>query len=249
MKFLCLPGGYSNSKNSQANHDFVGPSNAARPILRCLEIKRRSQLLLHSGNISSLPPPEFQGFFGPPPNFTFTQVDFPELVQFNMRDFPRRETPEATMKYAVEKAGNPSFSIIKEAMSRLIQMLDNDIEIEGVLGYSEGAEIAASLILEEERLRRGIRAHSSAQMRGFYDPVTGSIVLADEYDSEVITIPTCHVVGAADPFLDGSMALYNVCDPDTADLFDHGGGHVIPRTKETLLDLTRVVRDMIISVA
>ncbi|KAJ5628113.1 hypothetical protein N7490_010341 [Penicillium lividum] len=246
MKFLCLPGGYSNSKALQTQ---LGPFCDA------LRSNGEANFFFTQGTSPVYPPPEFQGFFGPPPNFTFTTVDFPELVKFNMRDFPRRESPEATMKYAVEKAGNPSFSMIKEAMSRLIEMIDCDEDIGGVIGYSEGAEIAASLILEEERLSKESgripRIKCAIFMCGWppKDPVTGNIVLADDYDREVIKIPTCHVVGAMDPFLDGSMALYNLCDPDTADLFDHGGGHVIPRSKETLTDLTEVIRDMIRSVA
>ncbi|KAJ5553526.1 hypothetical protein N7513_003850 [Penicillium frequentans] len=246
MKFLCLPGGYSNSK---------ALATQLGPFCDALKSNGDANFFFTQGTTPVNPPPEFQGFFGPPPNFTFTTVDFPELVKFNMRDFPRRETPEATMKYAVEKAGNPSFSMIRAAMSRLIEMVDNDDEIEGVIGYSEGAEIAASLILEEERLSQEFGRIPRLKCAVFIcgwppkDPVTGCIVLADEHDGEVIKIPTCHVVGAADPFLDGSMALYNICDPDTADLFDHGGGHVIPRTKETLTDLSGVIRDMIVSVA
>lgn len=229
--------------------------DALGPFCDALKSNGDANFFFTQGTTPVNPPPEFQGFFGPPPNFTFTTVDFPELVKFNMRDFPRRETPEATMKYAVEKAGNPSFSMIRTAMSRLIDMVDNDDEIEGVIGYSEGAEIAASLILEEERLSQEFGRIPRLKCAVFIcgwppkDPVTGCIVLADEHDGEVIKIPTCHVVGAADPFLDGSMALYNICDPDTADLFDHGGGHVIPRTKETLTDLSGVIRDMIVSVA
>jgi predicted esterase len=225
------------------------------PFCDALKSNGDANFFFTQGTTPVNPPPEFQGFFGPPPNFTFTTVDFPELVKFNMRDFPRRETPEATIKYAVKKAGNPSFSMIKAAMSRLVEMVDNDLEIEGVIGYSEGAEIAASLILEEQRLSQEFGRIPRLKCAVFIcgwppkDPVTGNIVLADDHDGEVIKIPTCHVVGAADPFLDGSMALYNICDPDTADLFDHGGGHVIPRTKETLTDLSEVIRDMIISVA
>lgn len=200
------------------------------------------------------PPPEFQGFFGPPPNYTFTTIDFPELVKFNMRDFPRCDTPEATIKFAIQKAGNPTCSAVRAAMDRLIDMMDAEGDIEGVIGYSEGAEVAATLILEEERRRREYgripRIKCAVFMCGWpaKDPITGRVILSEDFECEPITIPTCHVVGAADPFLDGSMALYNICDPDTADLFDHGGGHVIPRNKQTLLDLSEMIRDMIVSV-
>ena len=55
----------------------------------------------------------------------------------------------------------------------------------------------------------------------------------------------CGTVGSLDPYLDGSMALYNVSDPDTAILFDHAKGHTLPRDKDTVKELCDVVRDMI----
>lgn len=45
--------------------------------------------------------------------------------------------------------------------------------------------------------------------------------------------------------MDGSLALHNVCDPDTAVLFDHAKGHTLPRTKETVKELGDTIRDMI----
>ncbi|KAJ5097036.1 hypothetical protein N7456_007757 [Penicillium angulare] len=246
MKFLCLPGGYSNSKALQTQ---LGPFCDA------LRSNGEANFFFTQGTSPVNPPPEFQGFFGPPPNYTFTTVDFPEMVKFNMRDFPRRESPEATIKYAISKAGNPTFSEVAASMSRLVDILDSDPEIEGLIGYSEGAEVAATLILEEERRRKAFGRIPQIKCAVFIcgwpakDPASGRIILADDFEREPITIPTCHVVGAADPFLDGSMALYNCCDPDTADLFDHGGGHVIPRNKQTLVDLSEMIRDMIVSVA
>lgn len=41
------------------------------------------------------------------------------------------------------------------------------------------------------------------------------------------------------------MALYNVCDPDGAYLFDHAKGHTLPRDRETIKELADVVRDAI----
>lgn len=210
------------------------------------------------GTTPFTPPPGLEDFFGPPPNFTFAEVDDPDLINFNILDFPRRDTPEDTMKFAMDLAGQPTFSSIRKVMDRLIGILDTEDDIAGVIGYSEGAKIAATLILEEERRRKQLgrapRLKCAILVCGWpvLDPETGATILASDEDSddegEMITIPTCHVVGAADPFLDASMALYNVCDPDTAELFDHGGGHVIPRGKQTVDDLADVVREMILSV-
>lgn len=61
----------------------------------------------------------------------------------------------------------------------------------------------------------------------------------------MIEIPTCHVVGCKDPYIAGSMALYGLCDIDTATIFDHGKGHAVPRDSQTIEELAVVVGQMI----
>ncbi|KAJ5180605.1 hypothetical protein N7492_003815 [Penicillium capsulatum] len=216
----------------------------------------KAEFFWTQGSTPVTPPAEFEGFFGPPPHYTFSALDDPQLVKFNIRDFPKRDTPEATMKKVLDTAGQPTWSNISTVVDELIRLMEEEGGIEGVIGYSEGAEIAASLILEEARRKRKTGREPLLKCAVLIcgwppmDPVSGKIVLADEeFDGEMITIPTCHIVGAADPFLDAAMALYNLCDPDSADLFDHGGGHVIPSGRDTLTDITGVVRNMIVSVA
>ena len=69
-------------------------------------------------------------------------------------------------------------------------------------------------------------------------------VLADECE-DVIDIPSCHVVGCNDPYVQGSMALYSMCDEDTAVLFDHGKGHTVPRDAKTVSELAVAIGDSI----
>jgi hypothetical protein len=38
------------------------------------------------------------------------------------------------------------------------------------------------------------------------------------------------------------MALYNVCDSDIAEIFDHGKGHMIPRDAVTVTELSSALR-------
>jgi hypothetical protein len=45
--------------------------------------------------------------------------------------------------------------------------------------------------------------------------------------------------------LHGNVALYNVCDPDTAFIFDHAKGHTLPRDKAMIKELGDTVRRMI----
>jgi hypothetical protein len=65
-------------------------------------------------------------------------------------------------------------------------------------------------------------------------------LLADEHD-EMIDIPTCHVVGCNDPYIDGAVALYDMCDEDMAILFDHGKGHTVPRDETTVGELAKTI--------
>ena len=53
------------------------------------------------------------------------------------------------------------------------------------------------------------------------------------------------IVGSLDPYHHGSLALYNVCDPDTAFLFDHAKGHTLPRDKQTVKEMGDVIREAI----
>ena len=67
-------------------------------------------------------------------------------------------------------------------------------------------------------------------------------VLADECD-DVIDVPTCHIVGCNDPYIQGAMALYSMCDEDSAALFDHGKGHTVPRDATTIRELAAAIGD------
>lgn len=48
-----------------------------------------------------------------------------------------------------------------------------------------------------------------------------------------------------DPFRHGAYALYNVCDPDTAQFFDTGKGHTIPRSGLVIQELGDAMRGLI----
>ena len=69
---------------------------------------------------------------------------------------------------------------------------------------------------------------------------TARCLLADECE-DVIDVPTCHIVGCNDPYIHGAMALYSMCDEDTATLFDHGKGHTVPRDARTIKELSSAI--------
>jgi hypothetical protein len=70
------------------------------------------------------------------------------------------------------------------------------------------------------------------------------VKLADECTS-VIDIPTFHVFGSNDPLMYSAVALYNVCNQDTAMLWDHGLGHLVPRDGDTVTELGDILQGVI----
>lgn len=100
---------------------------------------------------------------------------------------------------------------------------------DGVLGFSEGGSIAASLILRQSRAKQSV-SFKFAILICSLPPFRSDrvdIMLADEIE-ERVEVPTAHIVGRKDPIYLGSMAMYNLCNPTSASVFDHGGGHAIP---------------------
>ncbi|KAJ5743855.1 hypothetical protein N7533_008725 [Penicillium manginii] len=241
MKFLCLLGAYCSAKGFKAQ---LGP------FITSLQDNGEAKFFFVQGEIEVHPPEEHAAFFGPPPYYSFCQATRGNLGKFNMSDFPKRESAEVSMREAIELADNPIYLNISSVLDRLIKIVDAEGDIDAVIGYSEGGQIAASLLIEEERRRKEYGREPRLKLGILFsgwpplDPIKGHIMVGDEdADEYEITVPTCHVIGAQDPFLDGSMVLYNMCDPDTSEIYDHGGGHMIPRVKKTVDDLASFVRE------
>lgn len=71
-------------------------------------------------------------------------------------------------------------------------------------------------------------------------------VLLSDQNQDVIDIPTLHIVGCSDPYILGAVALYNMCDEDSAELFDHGKGHTVPRDARTIKELCDAIDRLIV---
>ncbi|KAF7715367.1 Uncharacterized protein PECH_001433 [Penicillium ucsense] len=241
MRFLCLPGALCNVKTLESQ---LGP------FLSALQKEDHSISFVYTQGLNPVViSPEFEGFFGPPPNFTFTDSDI-DGSYMPVRTMGREGNPEdAIRKFSCTtslwKDQKPS-----RALAHLLDLIDQDPEIDGILGFSEGAGIAASLIIEENKRQEASGRVPRLKCALFFSGVppseadTGRFLLHDE-DGTLIHIPTLHVLGSQDPMIHTTMALYNVCDSDAADLFDHGGGHIIPRDAQTVSELADMVHTMI----
>ncbi|KIN02400.1 hypothetical protein OIDMADRAFT_41494 [Oidiodendron maius Zn] len=243
MRYLCLPGAFGSAKNFQVQ---LGPF--------CKELSSdgKTSFFFTQGEIECKPPPGFLDYFGPAPHYRFFEYDGIEKndVLERIRDFPEGETPEEVLRELAPPQGAEGLQqSVQNALDAVYRTMDKHGPFDGLCAYSEGTVVASTLILEEQRrfLEEGIpRRIKAAVFFAGWPPLDVrhcSIVLADEYE-EFIQIPTCHVVGAGDPYLKGAVALYNICDEDSAILFDHGKGHTLPRDAKTLRELADTIRRM-----
>ncbi|KAJ5902693.1 hypothetical protein N7495_003221 [Penicillium taxi] len=231
MRFLCLHGAIGN-----IDKNLEGDSSASFHYI--------------NAPVRITPPSGFEEYFGVGPHYRWADDGgaAEDSMISRVRTIPDGQNPEDVMRDLVGDRAVMWLNY-KDVMDYLYDTLEKNPAIEGVIGYSEGASIAATLILDEEirfqETGRPRRLKCAMFFTGWppMNPEKG-VILADESDL-VIDIPTLHVVGANDPFRHGAFALYNVCDTDTATFFDTGKGHTIPRSGLVINELGDAVRGLI----
>ncbi|KAL8713810.1 MAG: hypothetical protein Q9225_006707 [Loekoesia sp. 1 TL-2023] len=117
---------------------------------------------------------------------------------------------------------------------------------DGILGFSEGASAAASLLLRQSVSQSPKRFRFAVFICGAppcHDQTRG-IVLADESQERII-IPTAHIVGSQDPNYRAGLALYNLCDQRSASIYDHGKTHTIPWDSRVTQAIANEIRAVI----
>lgn len=57
----------------------------------------------------------------------------------------------------------------------------------------------------------------------------------------LLPIPTVHIYGSKDPIFPSTMQLAQFCEPRFRKLYDHGGGHEIPRRS----DVSRAIAELV----
>ncbi|KAL2265958.1 hypothetical protein VTJ83DRAFT_5310 [Remersonia thermophila] len=247
MRFLCLPGAYGSADKFQVQ---------LAPFVKELFEDGTATFHFIHGPCKATPPEGFEEYFGQAPHYRFIEPDNDvettqqDDILSRIREFPDCETPEDTMRELMREGIATTHRSTDNALKYLLKIMQEQGPFDGIIGYSEGATVAATLLLHEQRRfkRKGIKPMFKYAI--FFagwppvDPDRHNIILSDESE-EMIEIPTCHIIGSLDPYVHGSLALYNVCNPDDAYIFDHAKGHTLPRDKETVKELGDVVRQAI----
>ena len=148
------------------------------------------------------PPAGYEDFFGGPPYYRFivpsdSDADATDVIE-RIRDFPQLETPEMTMRelmtYGVAKTDESA----QRTLNYLYDIMEKEGPFDGIMGYSEGATIAGTLILHEQ-MRKELEGREPmfkcALFFGGWPPMTPTldkVMLSDDSDL-MIEIPTTHI--------------------------------------------------------
>lgn len=124
----------------------------------------------------------------------------------------------------------------------------------GVMGFSQGAKLAASLLYRQQEgrsktnFRFGILLAGSAPLAILdqdwdLEAIFKSLPKSTHPDS-MLSIPTIHMHGLQDAGLHRHRQLYESCRRDTARLLEWDGNHRVPIKSKDLLPLVQQIREI-----
>ena len=225
------------------------------PIVNDLEQDNTASFHFIHGTVPSPPPNGFEEFFGAPPHLRFLDSALlgvtEEEFQHAVLQLPQYLTPEQkhrSIRNCIRPKGTEA---IEQFFDRIHRIADED-PFDGILGNSEGATMAATFLVDYLRKIASKERDPFLRCAVFMSggaPYTADgkgVLLADEH-GQVINIPTCHIIGYNDSFIDNAIALYHLCEEDSATIVDHGKGHMIPYDEKSSKIMIRAIRKLIAS--
>ncbi|KAK4498332.1 hypothetical protein PRZ48_010990 [Zasmidium cellare] len=231
MKILCLHGAYGSAVVllSSLFRLWYTPADFQQnfqvqlaPFVTKIENSRDIEFKWIDGGHLATPPPEYETYFGGAPlyrHIEFDGVSKLDDILSKIRNFSKGYSSDDAIRKLVGEQAVMGERAVLTTIARLLKLLDDDPEIECGIFFCGWPPVR----VESNKIK---------------------ILLADEC-ADVIDVPTCHIVGCDDPYIDGSMALYSLCDEETATLFDHGQGHLVPRDPRTIEELGAAIRETV----
>lgn len=124
------------------------------------------------------------------------------------------------------------------ALEYLHNIIEDEGPFDGVIGISEGASVAATLLVEDLQACKAKQIRSNLRCGIFFIGAPawwadGTKAWLAEEHGQVIDVPTCHVMGSKDVFKEGAEQLLKICDSEKALVITDPGGHRIPQDYET----------------
>lgn len=223
------------------------------PLTYELERDGTASFCFTQGYLDSTPPPGDPDFFGQPPYLRFYET--PDLQEKLAKGFTHEIRPESyseedKVRDILPKEDFPFPASIVAAIEHIYRFIAEEGPFEGIMGLSEGANVAATFLAADIKRCELEMTKSMFKAAVFFcgtPPFSfdGNRVLLSDEDGEVLRLHTYHVIGSRDPMLCTSMALYNLCESDKAALFDHGQGHQITWDPKATVKIIQDMRELI----
>lgn len=203
------------------------------------------------GLFNSIASPELE-YQCPPPNlsyFDYEMVDVSAGLHHlaEMLDLKRFSTPEDAVRG--QSFGPKRNDAVTLTLDYVRNIIEEEGPFHGVIGASEGAGAAATVLINELETSYKNGCRPEMQCGIFFVGVPAlkvagkGWILCDETDQR-ITVPTCHVYSENDPLVMGSKALRDICQPNGRTLILHEYGHTIPHEKWLMADVGKFVRGL-----
>ncbi|OJJ77751.1 hypothetical protein ASPBRDRAFT_50590 [Aspergillus brasiliensis CBS 101740] len=169
---------------------------------------------------------------------------------------------------------SPTPTEVHEAFALVREVIDEDGPFDGVIGFSQGAALAASMILQHQKdsptamplfnlaiflgaslpfdLDSNLAPRSVVAMQhqanGYPDEAGDDPLILQRYDPRQtalrIEIPTLHVIGKTDPFRQQGELLVQLSSGDATSVI-HDGGHIVPRDRTFTAKIVRLIETMV----
>jgi len=136
----------------------------------------------------------------------------------------------------------------RTALDDLDEYLVAEGPYDGVIGFSQGACLAASLMMQHARKEPPQSIFRCAVFICGIEPwnMTEGKPYNAMTDGELIHVPTATIYGSKDyQWAEASLALSRLCNAQIKEVFDHGRGHEIPRASELTSEMARIIRKVI----
>jgi predicted esterase len=143
--------------------------------------------------------------------------------------------------------GSSPGSSIHEAFDHTKSFIAKEGPFDVVIGFSQGAALAASLIIHQSKTNPSEPLFRAAVFICGAAPwdSTGLQHIAPQPDTYPIAIPTANIVGKADALFPESVSLFELCEPAKATFYDHGSKHMVPFDMKNTEEMIRVIEETV----
>lgn len=174
-------------------------------------------------------------------------IDGPLKVEVDDLPFePSQELLDTDMRawWRIDSEDPATYGNTDVAFEAVKAAVDAEGPFDGVIGFSQGAGLAAVLTKAITQIAPNNPAFKIAIL---YSAFRMQAASAQHWYETPFTVPTLHVMGTLDTVVpeEKGMALYNCWAPNARALLKHPGGHYTPSQKPILQAVLKFVNDVV----